>query len=265
MSSKALTSSSTCNEFDPLVRIKQRIEDYNRTERPPDNTGYNCKECGNKGYIAFLRNGADCYTPCECLKIRKSLRDMEKSGLGKMGEKTIDGYRADEKWQADIKAKAEKLLTEPIGKWFFIGGQSGAGKTHICKAIACEFIKKGIFAKYFAWRKDIQKLNARINEVEGTELLNVIYSAPVLFIDDFLKSPKNAAPTQGELNRAIDIILTRYEQKENATIISSERSIGEILTFDQAMGGRIIERAEGYVLHINSDRRKNYRLRNLKL
>lgn len=258
------TSSSLSDIKDYAMR---QVEDYNKSKEPPDDTGYDCQKCGNKGQIAFLSdNSSFTVRPCKCLKVRKSLRDIKNSGLGKVDDKTLENYMVTEEWQAKIKAKATEFLNEPVGKWFFIGGQSGAGKTHIAKAISVELImNKCIAAKYLAWRKEVQKLNTKINEADGAEFLDVVYSAPILFIDDFLKSTNNAAPTQGELNRAIDIILTRYEQRDNITIISSERTIGDILNFDQAMGGRIVERAEGYMLNIPEDIKKNYRLRGLNL
>lgn len=244
----------------------RQIEAFNAEKKPPDDTGYDCPECGNKGQIAFLSDKSSfCVRSCNCLKIRKSLRDIKNSGLGKIDDKTLDNYTVTEEWQADIKSKANNFLDEPIGKWFFIGGQSGAGKTHIAKAISVELIKCGYPAKYLSWRKEVQKLNANISGEESTKMLNDIYSVPVLFIDDFLKNSNNAVPSQGELNRAIDIILTRYEQTDNVTIISSERTIGDIINYDQAMGGRIVERAEGYVLNIASDIKKNYRLKSLNL
>lgn len=244
-----------------------KVKTFNKDKKPPDDTGYDCPVCGNKGQIAFLNdNSKFTVRSCECLKVRKSLRDIKNSGLGKVDDKTLENYIVTEEWQAKIKEKATEFLNEPIGKWFFIGGQSGAGKTHIAKAISVELIKKKcIAAKYLAWRKEIQKLNTKINEADGADFLDSVYSAPIIFIDDFLKSTNNAAPTQGELNRAIDIILTRYEQRDNITIISSERTIGDILNLDQAMGGRIVERTEGYMLNIPADIKKNYRLRGLSL
>ena len=42
----------------------------------------------------------------------------------------------------------------------FIGGQVGAGKTHLCTAMVGEFLKRGISAKYMLWRDDALKLKA---------------------------------------------------------------------------------------------------------
>lgn len=257
-----MTSSSQSN---PEEYEAEKVEFFNKEKQLPDETGYDCKECNNKELIAFLKNGRMVFKQCECVKIRKNIRDMSRSGLGKMNDKTLENYQDIEEWQTNIKAKATAFLKEPVGKWFFIGGQSGAGKTHIAKAITADFVQNGYSAKYLAWRKEVQRLNANINDDGGIKMLDEIYSASVLFIDDFLKSSNNAPPSQGELNRAIDIIMARYEQKDNITIISSERTIGEIINFDQATGGRIAERAEGYVLNIASDIKKNYRLKSLNL
>ena len=46
--------------------------------------------------------------------------------------------------------------------WFFVGGQSGCGKTHICTALVGGFIKLGFSVRYLVWQEDSARLKAAI-------------------------------------------------------------------------------------------------------
>ena len=79
----------------------------------------------------------------------------------------------------------------------------------------------------------------------------------VLFIDDFLKGKT----TEADLNYIYRIINTRY-LKQKPVIISSEKTLKEILDFDEAVGSRIIEMAGDKVVVFGKNT-YNHRLRNL--
>ena len=102
--------------------------------------GYDCPKCKNKGAIAVLGEHDNKFAldivMCDCTKIRKTIQLMKQSGLEEMLKKyKLDDFETDESWQKTIKAKAMGFLQVPVGM-FFIGGQSGCGKTFICTAIA---------------------------------------------------------------------------------------------------------------------------------
>ena len=78
----------------------------------------------------------------------------------------------------------------------------------------------------------------------------------VLYIDDFLKGNV----TEADRNIAFEILNARYIKPECATIISSERTIGQILDWDEAIGSRIAERAKGFTMSVTGSG-KNWRLR----
>lgn len=254
-------SDTTANGFDPNERINRQVDGYNQTEGSREAAAvYDCPKCKNKGNIAFNKDGAFFTAPCECLKIRKTIRTLTKSALGAVDQNTLDNYVISAKWQENIMEKARAFIAAPVGAWFFIGGQVGAGKTHIGKAISYEFIKRGLDVRYMEWKKDVQQLNSIINEPEYLEKFNRFAMPRILYIDDFLKTSRGAAPTQGEINRAIDIIYRRYNQPEAAVIISSEMAAAEICALDEGMGSRIIEKCGEYVINIGHDTQKNYRI-----
>lgn len=65
----------------------------------------------------------------------------------------------------------------------------------------------------------------------------------MLYIDDFFKGKVS----DGDINLAFTLINARYDRRCR-TIISSEWSLAEILNLDEAIGSRIRQRAESYLL-----------------
>ena len=77
----------------------------------------------------------------------------------------------------------------------------------------------------------------------------------VLFIDDFLKGKITAA----DLNYIYRIINSRY-LKNMPIIISTEKTIDEIISWDEAVGSRLVEMAKDNIITFN-ERSNNYRLK----
>lgn len=254
---------NTGRPTDENSKTDREVKSFNDYEGQADLlTGYNCSVCKNKRVIAYNQNGHFVTSACECEKIRTTIKNLKNSGLGAVDKNTFDNYSTDEQWQKKILDKAKRFVSAPLGGWFFIGGQVGAGKTHIGKAIAYEYIKKGVFVKYLEWKKDIQHLNALANTPEYEKEFNAFVSTPVLYIDDFLKT-FNGTPLPGAVNRAADLIYSRYNQENTTVIISSEMVIGQIIDIDEGMGSRIVERTKELdgMINLMPDKSKNYRLK----
>lgn len=234
---------------------------------PGDLKGYDCPICKNKGVIYRLADGNEVCHTCECMTIRKNLERVRKSGIQNLLDTyTFDRFETSENWQSRFKDDAFRFLKDHKRKWFFAGGQVGAGKTHLCTAIMAEFLTKGVPAKYMLWRDEAVKLKAVVNdESEYYRLINPLKRVPVLYIDDFFKTPKSEdgrrkPPTQGDVNVAFEILNYRYNN-DCVTIISSERTIDELLDCDEAVGSRIYQRTKDHCWNFGQDRAKNYRLR----
>lgn len=233
-----------------------------------DLTGYDCPRCKNKGIVYYLKDGYEMSRECECMKIRRSYWNIEKSGLKDLlGRYSFDSFEVVEQWQQDFKADAQRFVSDHTGKWFFAGGQVGAGKTHICTAIVGEFLRQGIESRYMLWRDETVKLKACVNDdYEYGRLITPLKTVPVLFIDDFFKtanddSGQKKPPTQGDINVAFELLNYRYNNDRLVTIISSERTVDELLSFDEAVGSRVYQRTKEYCWVIGKDVKKNYRLR----
>lgn len=229
--------------------------------------GYDCPLCRNKGSIMRIELSErgmyyEIAYECKCMKNRRAIRRLKASGLEKfVKDCSFAKFRADEPWQKVLKTAAEEYAKNPKG-WFFIGGQSGAGKTHLCTAICRQFLLEGKAVVYMPWRTESVKLKASVNDSEVYEsLIKPIKSADVLYIDDLFKTANDGSgqkPTTGDINLAFDILNYRYVNNL-LTVISSESISSEILEFDEAIGGRIIEKARPNFFDIGKDVRKNFR------
>ena len=232
----------------------------------------------NKGFIAEAVLTDFGYwtrvdTFCECQKIRKSLHQIQKSGLNNMLRKyRLDNYDTKETWQRIIREEAFDYIdyitdinqVEKGKPWYFIGGASGAGKTHICTAICAELLQKGIPVRYMLWRDDSMKLKGFVMEPEiYSKTINELKNITVLYVDDLFKIGHMNVnqPSSADVNLAFEILNYRYNNPELITIISSEYEIRDLQSIDAAIAGRIYERANPYIYNIQVAPGKNYRLK----
>lgn len=255
-----------------------KADAYNSSEGDLDKEdGYNCDICKNKGLIASVSRNelfgyyCEVYKPCKCQKARSAIRRLNKSGLKNVvKEYSFEKYETVEPWQQTIKESAMNFVNDDDNNFFFIGGQSGAGKTHICTAIAVEYIRRGKEVRYMLWRDEISKIKAVVNEGEEySSLMDSLKQTDVLYIDDLFKNGKGEdgkpkPPTSADINAAFEIINYRYNNKRNLiTIISSERTLAELVDIDEAVAGRIAERAKagGYCFNLKKDKSRNWRMK----
>lgn len=262
---------TTFEKMTPLDWEKAKADSFNTsygTRNEED--GYNCDICRNKAITARVEVSEDgsfrtVYNPCKCEEIRLSILRLKRSGLKDIiKDYTFDKFVDSEPWQKSIKAAAMDYAENPEG-WFFLGGQSGAGKTHLCTAICREFLLAGKRVMYMLWRDEIVKLKAMVNDSEEyRDLIDRYKHAEVLYIDDLFKTGKDKdnnvqKPTAADVNVAFEIINYRYNNHDLKTIISSECTEDELLDIDEAIGGRIYERSKSITIAKSRDR--NYRIR----
>ena len=238
--------------------LEQEINDYNNSLG--DLEGSDCLLCRNKGYIAVEINGQTAIKPCKCIPVRTAKRLMRQSGI-KTNYSLID-FKATSTWQKNMLDTANNFLADTTGNWLYAGGQVGCGKTMLCTAIVNELLKRLIACRYMLWRDEIVRLKANVNESEEYKAqIEPLKTTQVLYIDDFFKTEKGKAPTQADVNIAFEIINYRYNDPKLITIISSERSVEELLNIDEAVGSRIYQRTKNFNISIANDSRKNYRLK----
>lgn len=206
-------------------------------------------------------DGESVYRECKCMKNRRIIRQMLQSGLKEVIERyTFDTYKNEAAWQTVLKKTARRYAESEESAWLFLGGQTGAGKTHLCTAVCRELLRRGIPVKYMLWKDESKELKRLATEPEQyRKKIEVYKTVDVLYIDDLFKG----SVTPADVDLAFEII--NYRAAKNLkTIISSELSTGELYHIDGAIAGRISYACgEKNLVNISKDENKNYRLAGL--
>jgi len=220
-----------------------------------ESMGIDCPICENTGFLHRKdERGCILIRECECMVVYRNKLRLKRSGLVKVIDAyTFDKYKTAYSWQKSIKEIALKFL-EQSEKWFYIGGSVGCGKSHICTAICREVIERHE-VYYMPWRDEIVQIKANTtNDEEYRNLINPLKIVPVLYIDDFLKGKY----TDADLNVAFEILNYRYVNRQT-TLISSEKTIDDIIDIDEAIGSRIYQMAGEFEITVKGAE-KNIRL-----
>lgn len=216
-------------------------------KNPGSLEGYDCPECLNRGFS--YKTDEDGYiisVPCKCMTIRNNRRRVEQSGLADLLSRyTFEAWRTDEEWQGEIYNRAKRFAENPDG-WFAVSGRPGTGKTHICTAICGALMKKGYDVRYMLWRDAATtlKANALDDAAAYSREIEPLKTVQVLYIDDFFKTGGKRPPTVMDVNLAFEIVNARYNTSGLITIVSSERSLDELMRIDEATASRIYERTK---------------------
>lgn len=256
----SLMNTKTHSSDAPVGEEYEKLKVKWDNETVGDLKQYDCDKCLNKGYIAYY-DGTHKVYECDCMIKRRSYAFLEQSGVMHLKDRyTFDNYTTEQSWQKHIKTKALEYLKEKCA-WFYIGGQVGSGKSHICTALVLEEINLGRRARYMLWRDDVQGLKANINNDIYRHMISQFKRADILYIDDFLKTVNDEIPSDAEIKIAFEILNFRYNMKLK-TVISSEKHLSTIESYDQALESRIYEMSKGYNLNIKIDNKRNVRKKN---
>ena len=195
---------------------------------------------------------------------------MRNSGLSEaLDTQTFETFVTKTETQRKIKEAAEKYLERLFEDrdsqrrpWFYIGGNPGCGKTHICTAICGEILKKNIGVRYMQWLDVSRKLKASVNDEDFEDEVAEYINVSVLYIDDLLKQKYTENPTftEADIKIAFTILNARYLQNK-PTIISSEWDlVNQLLPADEGVFSRVYERCKGNRLTIERKMENNFRL-----
>ena len=212
----------------------------------PFREDYKCPMCMDNGGLWSVVKVAGCpqlaYSICACRKSENGSKDM-------------DEYSAEEPWQKRIKDSAERFVrTATHLNWFYIGGQVGSGKSHICSAIGKAMTAKGLGVQTMKWNESSRRLKASVMEWTYENELRTFQHAPVLVVDDFFLTD----PTEADVRLARELFDFRYDH-ELMTIINSEKNLAEVRSIDEGLYSRIKERAGGYINNVRKDKSRDWR------
>jgi len=253
------------------------MEKYGQTTNSCELAPYKCEICQDTGWVwVDMGNGYTGVKECACVKARKAESLIRKSGLGQaLEQQTFDAFVTETDVQKTIKEAALGYIAAleahgdaPRKPWFYIGGNPGSGKTHICTAICGELLKKNMGVRYMQWITEARRLKAYINEPDFDRLVDEYTDCDVLYIDDLFKMRymvgQPLIPTDADVKIAFTILNARYLQ-DKPTIISSEWDmIRDLLPADEGVFSRVYERCKEHTLLIPRDARNNYRLARVK-
>lgn len=240
--------SSLINMDSIIARIKAAENKRAKDELIESN--YRCNICKDTGLV--LKNAeTNTYTDCECRNKEKINNLWKKFGVNIDDIKLIRDYETYNDETKRAKAKAVDYLKnfdETKNNWFCLMGTPGGGKTHLVKAMGKALIDKNISVVYMAYIEAIRQLKSFANDEEYYIRVVAKYTeAPVLIIDDLFKDKVSKGSltgrlTEADLKHVYTIINYRY-QNNLPTIISTECTPQLLCELDEALAGRILEKA----------------------
>ena len=200
---------------------------------------------------------------CECRELRLSESILKSSGINEeFRKKTFNNfdYSIDlQITEAFAKAKGyyynfEKIKDTRKNSIMFMG-QVGSGKTHLSIAIANNLMENSIGVVYMPYREIITRIKQSILDEENyNRELKRYKEAKVLLIDDLFKG----SITKSDINVIFDLINYRY-LKNKPIIVSTEKTLDELIEIDEAIASRIIEMSKNYLVEIKG-KKLNYRI-----
>lgn len=248
---------SVIDEFEKLKKQHQPFPQ--RTKQV-----YECEKCRDSGWIGYDdEKGCFCSKRCDCWAMREAKRIMRKSEIStEFQGKGFNDYDTKGNEQLEhAKAKAieyfrqfQKIEHTRRNSILFCG-QVGSGKTHLGTAICSNLMNLNIPVIYMAYRNTVTRLKQEIVDAkEYDKDIGQYIKARVLYIDDLLKGKI----TESDINIMYEIINYRY-MNNLPIIVSTEKSLEQLLDFDEAIGSRILEMCRGNIV-ILQGRELNYRL-----
>lgn len=247
---------------DELAELLEKIK-ANRHSVNEEEQTYKCPKCKDIGWFEIEKDGHIFMRRCECLIMKEAKFLMEKSGVSlefqSKGFKNFDTRNNPQLSNAKSKAigyyqnffKIEHTRNNSI----IFYGQVGSGKTHLGTAICSNLMSQNVAVIYMSYRNTLTKIKqVLIDEADYKKEVNRYAQARVLYIDDLLKG----RTTESDVNILYEIVNYRY-MNNLPIIISTEKSLEELMNFDEAIGSRIIEMCRGNIIQLQG-KELNYRL-----
>lgn len=226
---------------------------------------YKCSLCRDTGWILVPQEGRnDLAVQCKCQEEEKSINDWKNAGINpEMCNQTFGTFNV---WN-EFSRKAKDMAAQYYKKFDFISnernnslllcGQVGSGKSHLTIALGINFLKKNKRVLYMPYRDTITKIKQNMLDNEYYEkIISKYKTCDILLIDDLYKGKI----TQSDVNIIFEIINHRY-LNHKPIIVSTEFTVEELLTFDEATGSRIYEMCKIYTIEIEKNLGNNYRIK----
>ena len=245
-----------------MIEKAKKEEGQNYLEESQKRTidEYKCNKCRD---MLFIIQDDGTAKECECRSLRIAEEKLKASGVSEeFRKKTFDNFNYEistEIMESYIKAKSyfkhfDEIRHTRENSIMFVG-QVGSGKTHLAIAISNLLLDKGIGVIYMPYRDSITNLKQTIRDEENYQReINKYKNAQLLMIDDFLKGKI----TESDINIMYEIINYRYF-KNLPVIVTSEKTVSEIIDIDEAIGSRLFEMSKKNIAVMVGEK-LNYRI-----
>lgn len=238
-------------------------------------SGGKCPKCGGTGYVRVLKRYPDDHywypgetfeaeAPCEC-RIRENLRRAAGLSAG-FEQRTFENFSV--VGVHEVVRLAHRKAKAYVAHWDHWGAQggglllmgaSGSGKTHLLCAVVNALVDRLVRVVYLPYVEAIAEFRMhRFDDEWLAERKRRLKECELLVIDDLWK----VEPDRFAFEILFEIVNHRYFEGR-AIAASTEWTPEELLEYDAAIAGRLLERAKGYavVLKAEDDRTLNFRLR----
>jgi DNA replication protein DnaC len=237
---------------------------HRRTE-PPLALGWKqimstCSICGGVGLVRVVSSeGLWVSRPCECQEVQREERRMTAAHIPeRYKDYDIDGYDffpgidpSLRRAHMTARSFVDAYPVDTAGKGLLFTGSIGVGKTHLAVGVLRRLIRecgvKGLFCDYRELLKSIQNsYNPQVSTTE-LELLQPVFAAEVLVLDD-LGAQK---PNEWVWDTVALILNTRYNNKQTTIITTNYPDLAagggaqteaERAAREQTLGDRIGDR-----------------------
>lgn len=222
----------------------------------------NCARCRNKGWIESIdENGYLYQQECECMENRRHQQQITESEYAALLRKcTFEKFTISESWQKNALARCKQWTQQRAYPLLYLGGRTGAGKTHLAVAAFQVRVQMGMQGKFVSWRTVSRDLKMNMTSPEYDPMLKELKYVKLLLIDDLFWTGKGTLPTEEDLHLAKEILDARlYNQRP--TIITSQIDHDDLYMLNEAIAGRVVEYSGGkgkYFLSFGNDL-ENYR------
>lgn len=225
---------------------------------------YECEKCKDNGFIPVMENGELVAVECECREKRIAKLRLKNSGIPQkmlnigFKEFVYTGSTALKKaWDKALSYYSNFIQEEKTRhNSLILCGQSGAGKTHLGMAVCNNLLNNfQVSVVYMAYRNAITRIKQVIADREDYyKEIGPYCNARLLYIDDLLKG----RITDTDLNILYEIINYRY-MNYGPMVVSTEKTPEQLLDFDEAIGGRILEMCRPNIICLEGPE-LNYRM-----
>lgn len=230
--------------------------------------GEYCKLCRNKGYTVKRDSKGYIYNiECSCMAQRRTNEKLQQSEYAKMlTSKTFENFNIKFDWQTKMLHACKKWLAQDKYPFLYLGGKSGAGKSHLAVATFVAYLRRGVDSRFVSWRTESRDLKMRMGDYDFYEpKLKELKEVPLLLLDDFLWGNDNQTPTAEDWRLAKEIIDARGENGRR-TIFTSNFNLGLIVSYSEVVGSRLFEYTGGennFDVELGFEA-ENYRLNGMK-